>query len=102
MHDYILLMHDDSQGSANEPSDDRWASYLQKLRAAGCLQGGSSIGSGVCVNKGGVPVKVSEHLVGFIRVQAHDLNHARQLLDGNPVFEAGGNRPRFGSCRRPD
>jgi hypothetical protein len=28
--------------------------------------------------------------VGFIKVQAESLDHARELLKGNPVFEAGG------------
>ena len=34
--------------------------------------------------------EVTRHLVGYIRVQTQDLNAARQLVIGNPVFEAGG------------
>jgi len=30
------------------------------------------------------------HIGGFIRVMARDLAHARSLLPGNPVYEAGG------------
>ncbi len=60
------------------------------LTACGCFQGGSSSGSGTCVNKTRTPAEISDNLVGFIRVCANDLNHARELVNGNPVFEAGG------------
>ena len=30
------------------------------------------------------------HLSGYIRVQAETLEAAKKLLEGNPVFEAGG------------
>jgi hypothetical protein len=42
------------------------------------------------VNKTRTPAEISDNLVGFIRVCANDLNHARELVNGNPVFEAGG------------
>lgn len=88
MHDYLLLMHDDATQSDN--TADAWGVYLAKLRATGLFDGGSSIGDGVCMNKAGSAANVSSHLVGFLRIRAHDLDHARELVLGNPVFEAGG------------
>ena len=90
MIDFMFLMHNDSAGRARDSEDDAWGSYIRKLKAAGCFEGGSAVGGGVCVNKGDIKVEVSAHIVGFITVHAESLDHARQLLDGNPVFEAGG------------
>ncbi len=89
MNEYILLMHGDSS-RADGADDDTWGPYLTQLKASGCFDGGSSIGAGVCLNKQGKPVPVSSHLVGFLRVRANDLEHARSFVVGNPVFEAGG------------
>ena len=90
MPDYLLLMH----GLPAEAPDGGvlldWEPYLAGLRAAGQLRGGSEIGAGVCVQKTGVAPEITNHLTGFIRVEATDLTDARRLLVGNPVFEAGG------------
>jgi len=88
MIDFMLLMHDDADPEARAAHD--WAPYFEMLRASGHFQGGSSIGDGVCVNKAGRPVAVGRHLVGYIRIRARDLEEARALLHGNPIFEAGG------------
>ena len=82
----MFLMHND----ATDPDDESWGPYFAKLRATGNFQGGSAIGSGVCVRKAnGIP-DIAGHLTGFIRVSADNLDHARTLVAGNPVFEAGG------------
>lgn len=90
MLDYILLMHDDSVAPQEESRDALWVAYIGALQASGNFQGGSSIGSGTCMSRSGTTGALSTHLVGFIRVRAADLNHARELVQGNPVFEAGG------------
>ena len=90
MADFILLMHGDSTRADSDSSDDAWGPYIQKLKASGCFEGGSAVGGGVCVNKAGTSVELSKRIVGFITVQARSLEHARELVDGNPVFEAGG------------
>jgi hypothetical protein len=87
MADFILLMHDDAP---DLPGREAWGPYLGELQAKGRLQGGSAIGPGLCARKGGPPPPVTGHLTGFIRVAAADLEDARALLSGNPVFEAGG------------
>jgi len=88
MPDYLLLMHDDGPASAGDA--DSWSTYLSTLRASGCFEGGSAIGAGICMRKSGVAPEVSGHLTGYIRIQAEDLEHAKSLVGGNPVFEAGG------------
>jgi hypothetical protein len=89
MNDYILLMHNDAQtGEGNRA--DQWSAYFAKLRAANAFQGGSSIGDGVCVSKGASASTITSHLAGYIRVRAESLTAARELVVGNPVFEAGG------------
>lgn len=90
MIDYLFLMHDDVSQRSIEPGDDAWGPYLAKLRTLGQFEGGSSMGGGVCLNKAGTQVELSRHLVGFIRVSAESLERARELVIGNPVFEAGG------------
>jgi hypothetical protein len=86
MNDYIFLMHND--GTSTGGFD--WEPYIAKLQKSGHFNGGSAVGGGVCVNKSGLAPKISGHLTGFIRVQAEDLTQAKNLLDGNPVFETGG------------
>jgi hypothetical protein len=90
MNDYILLMHNDSTPSATGSDAEDWGPYLAKLRASGRFEGGSAIGAGVCVNQAGTTVALSSHIVGFLRVSADSLEHARELVVGNPVFESGG------------
>ncbi|MEM7200658.1 MAG: YciI family protein [Planctomycetota bacterium] len=88
MKDYILLMHNDAP-AGRRASDLAWPPYFAKLREAGAFQGGSAMGDGVCVRQSGSPPKVSEHLGGYIRICAADLEAARALVAGNPVYEAG-------------
>jgi hypothetical protein len=87
MNDYIFLMHNDAAGAE---SDVAWEHYLGKLRSTGQFEGGSSIGPGECVAKSGRPTGITPHLSGYLRVQAETLEAAKKLLEGNPVFEAGG------------
>jgi hypothetical protein len=85
MNEYIFLMHNDAQGRSDE-----WGAYFAKLRQAGAFQGGSAIGDGVCASKAGTAIPITAHLSGYIRIQAEDFDRARELVAGNPVFEAGG------------
>jgi hypothetical protein len=86
MNDYIFLMHDD----APDMTSGDWGPYLAKLQQGGHFQGGSAIGGGECRNKRHAAPPVTAHLSGYIRVQAKSLEDATRLLDGNPVYEAGG------------
>ena len=88
MNDYILFMHDDVPSHARTGAE--WGAYFAKLRAAAAFEGGSAIGDGVCASKTGSPAGITRHLAGYIRIRAADLTHARELVNGNPVFEAGG------------
>jgi hypothetical protein len=91
MNDYILFMHGDTSRGRRTPGSDAWAAYFAKLTQAGAFQGGSAIGDGVCVSKSTVPPpNITQHISGYIRVQAESLNQARDLVSGNPIFEAGG------------
>jgi len=89
MKDYILFMHDDAPGERDARSQE-WAAYFAKLRDAAALQGGSAIGDGVCASKSASPRDITRHISGYIRIQAADVSRARELVVGNPVFEAGG------------
>ncbi len=90
MPDYLLLMHDDVPDSGSNVSDAAWEAYFSHLGQSGRFRGGSSIGAGVCVRKYGPVPAVAGHLIGFIRVCAENIEGARALVSGNPVFEAGG------------
>ena len=90
MADFIFLMHNDYAPPESDSGDDAWGPYIQKLKGLGRFDGGSAIGGGLCVNQAGTKVEVSAHIVGFITVRAESLQEAREMLIGNPVFEAGG------------
>jgi hypothetical protein len=85
MTEYIFLMHDDAIDDENT-----WGPYLDRLKQGGFFEGGSAIGGGVCARKSGELPPVTVHLTGYIRVNADSLDHAKSLLTGNPLFEAGG------------
>jgi hypothetical protein len=89
MNDYILLMYNDVPEGQRRP-DKEWDTYFSNLREAGAFQGGSSIGAGMCVRKGGATPEISRHIGGYIRIHAADLDAARALVAGNPVYEGGG------------
>ncbi|VVP85311.1 hypothetical protein PS918_02716 [Pseudomonas fluorescens] len=90
MNEYILLMHQDAPNSeaANDPS--HWARYIAQLRGTGRFDGGSSIGQGERLRKGQLSQPSVTDISGFIRVRAGNLEEAKKLLAGNPVYEAGG------------
>jgi hypothetical protein len=90
MPDYLFLMHGDAPPEAAADGGQAWAAYLGGLREAGCLQGGSAIGGGLCARKAGPVPATTAHLTGFIRVSAASLDQALARLAGNPVYEAGG------------
>ena len=87
MNDYIFFMHDDAAG---ETAEGAWVAYFSTLRRDGRFNGGSAIGDGVCVRKLGLAPEPTRRIVGYIRVSANSLEEARDLVRGNPVFEAGG------------
>ncbi|MES2180018.1 MAG: YciI family protein [Gemmatimonadota bacterium] len=89
MNDYIFFMHDDVPDGRRRPVDE-WEAYFASLRAVGAFLGGSAIGDGMCISKAGATAPVTRHLGGYIRVRAADLAAARELVVGNPVYEAGG------------
>jgi hypothetical protein len=88
MKDFILLMHNDSPPDAVRR--DTWPAYFAKLEQSGLFEGGSTIGDGVCVSKSATPPPITHVLAGYIRIRAESLSAARELVAGNPVFEAGG------------
>jgi hypothetical protein len=88
MTEFILFMHDDIPEGQRRPDGD-WAAYFAKLRRAGAFQGGSSIGDGACMSKS-PPAAITGHISGYIRIAAESLDAARELVVGNPVYEAGG------------
>jgi hypothetical protein len=90
MHDYLLLMHNDVPADAITPDGDAWNRYMAALRLAGAFDGGSAIGSGVCLNKSGRAPAIAAHLTGYMRVQAESFEAACALVTGNPDYEAGG------------
>lgn len=89
MNDYLFLMHNDAGDGPGDP-DAQWTAYLAQLRQAGAFLGGSAIGDGVCLSKASAPPGITPQLSGYIRIQAENMTRARELVPGNPVYEAGG------------
>lgn len=87
MAEFLLLMHGDV--TQDEQIRD-WPTYLEFLSAEGALRGGSAIGPGECVRRSGAVPDVTRQIVGYVKVEARDFDHARQLVQTNPIYEAGG------------
>jgi hypothetical protein len=89
--DYILFMHEDAHTGSDAIGDDAWEQYITDLQRGGHFEGGSAIGGGITISKAGEGAKrITRHLTGYLRIRAADLEEAKALLIGNPVFEAGG------------
>jgi hypothetical protein len=82
MAEFVMVM----KGSA--PGGD-WDTYIRKLIDSGKFRGGSSLGNGACVSKDRTDRECS--VTGYIRLTVEDLDEAKMLLAGNPVYESGGN-----------
>ncbi|MGE0627226.1 MAG: hypothetical protein AB7O43_05325 [Hyphomicrobiaceae bacterium] len=87
MQEFLLLMHNDydSHGAV-----ENWQPYLDKLSSVGALRGGSAIGAGVTICKAGHARAITGHLTGYLKILARNIDDARELVQGNPVYEAGG------------
>ena len=83
MTDYIFLMH-------GHEVVGEWAPYIETLVSKGVMRGGSAVGDGVCVRKSGDVPAITAHIGGYIKVEVENLDAAKALLAGNPVYEAGG------------
>lgn len=90
MNEYILFMHDDAIDRGAAEDGARWGRYLQRLRADGHFDGGSSIGPGVCCRAGSPDRVAPLGPTGYLRLRAPSLAEVRQYLSGNPVYDAGG------------
>ena len=81
MADYVMLM------MGSESMGD-WDAYIEKLIVSGKFRGGSSLGHGISAAKdqsdGGSEV------TGYMRFSADTIEEVRNLLSGNPLYEAGG------------
>lgn len=87
MADFLILMHADAP---RQPDPAAWDPYFKRLRDLGVFDGGSAIGAGTTHRQSAEPAQVSAQLTGYIRIRAGSLDEARALIDGNPVFDAGG------------
>lgn len=87
MAEFLLLMHGDS---LSVESKEAWGAYLGALGEAGALRGGSAMGGGLCLRRQAPTPPITRHLAGYIKIEARNLEHARELVRGNPVYEAGG------------
>jgi len=85
--EFLLLMHGDATHETTLPD---WGPYIGGLQAKGAMQGGSAVGGGTTARKAGAAAPLSTQIVGYIKVAAADLEAAKALLPGNPVYEAGG------------
>ena len=87
MPDFILLMHNDAVNSGNA---EDWEEYLRGLSSKGVLRGGSEIGTGTCMRRNPPLPGITSHIVGYVKLEASDLDGARDFVRGNPVYEGGG------------
>ncbi len=90
MNEYILLMHQDASDPQAASDPAHWARYITQLRSTGKFDGGSSIGQGERLRKGQPGQPCDTALSGFMRIRAANLDEAKELVAGNPVYEAGG------------
>ncbi|MEO0816264.1 MAG: hypothetical protein AAFX86_03055 [Pseudomonadota bacterium] len=87
MAEFLILMHADTQEIV---SDSSWDEYIAKLVSMGAMRGGSALSGGKSYRNSGPPASITEHIVGYLKIEAETIEQAGSMLAGNPVFEAGG------------
>jgi hypothetical protein len=84
MADFMVLM----KAKDGLGQDCNWNDYIEKLIATGKFRGGSSLSNGVAISNKqqiGGPV-----VTGFMRFEAESREEVQLMLQGNPLYEAGG------------
>ena len=87
MANFILFMHNDAT-RPGKPED--WDRYISLLRAGKHFVGGSAIGAGVTIKGDAVSDKITPNIGGYMVIHARDIEEAKQLVQENPVRQAGG------------
>ncbi len=82
MAEFMMLM----KGGAGEKGD--WTTYIEGLIKTGLFRGGSALSNGLCANKQGTQRSCT--VTGFMRFEADTIQQIQALLNGNPVYESGG------------
>ena len=83
MADFMMVM----KGSGNRQD---WAPYIERMIATGKFRGGSGLGNGVVVSKRDDRSDQACVVTGFMRFEAETIGEVRELVQGNPVYDAGG------------
>jgi hypothetical protein len=87
MADFIFLMHND----ATQPTQSAdWAHYITSLRAGKHFAGGSALGGGTLVKSDAVSDAITSQIVGYMVINASDIEEAKRLARENPACRAGG------------
>ena len=81
MAEFMMLMKGTSEY-------EDWKIYINSLRGTGMFRGGSALGNVLYANKQNINRSCS--ITGFIRFEADHLSQIQALIEGNPVYESGG------------
>lgn len=84
MAEFMVLMKGDGRSTTGD-----WAGYIDKLRKTEHFRGGSSLGNGIAISDRTDAENCT--VTGFMRFDAETIEEVRSLLDGNPLYDAGGN-----------
>lgn len=87
MQRFLFLMNSDTESPEQR---ELWTSYVNGLIEGNHLLGGSSLANGVIVRKPKLEGVPSANHVGYLLIEATNIEEAKTLLLGNPVYEAGG------------
>lgn len=87
MAEFLFLMHSDAREPVFENS---WTVYIERLVSIGAMRAGSAIGGGRSFRHSGRPASLTDHIVGYLKIEAESIDHAVTMLAGNPIFEANG------------
>jgi len=82
-------MRTDGATLAPRPAD-AWPKYFASLRERNAFEGGSAVGEGALMSKASTPGASVLPISGYIRVRAESFEAACALVNGNPLYEAGG------------
>ncbi|MEO0606801.1 MAG: hypothetical protein AAFY82_01110 [Pseudomonadota bacterium] len=87
MAEFLFLMHSDTREPVIETN---WTAYTERLVSIGAMRAGSAIGGGRSFRHSGQPARLTDHIVGYLKIEAESIDHAVTMLDGNPTYEANG------------
>ena len=87
--EYITFTHKNKDPGANGGTEEEWDRFFDLAKESGLFRGGSAIGRRTTIGGTEVP-DITEHIGGYMRFDAENIEDLLELLEAHPIIRGGG------------